>query len=323
MTKIYRTPEEKFTNLPGFSYIPNYLEEIKGFNEIKEGLRISYVDEGPKNSELTFLLVHGYLTWSYMWRHFIKVLTENNQRAVAIDLPGFGRSDKPIDESLYTFSNLRNSLINTIERLDLKNVVLVVHDWGGILGLTIPMEMEERFEGIILHNTVVTTGTQIMSESYVDWRKYCIDNPDLNVRAVIARTNRILNLKECNAYHAPFDNYDSKAALRALPKILPDSPDKEGADISRKASLWLNEKFDGTSVLLSGMRDPLYPQEVIKYLGNIVKETYILPGIDNAGHFLPEWAMEYGENLLDNFLKIRIKNKEKKKEREEKNNDKT
>ena len=320
MTRIYRTPEKNFHNLPSFPYKLHYLDKVEGFEGFKDGLRISYLDEGPKDSELTFLMIHGHLTWSYMWRHFIKILIDSNHRAIAVDLPGFGRSDKPIDEKNYTFSNLRNTLINTINRLDLKNIVLVVHEWGGFLGLTIPMEFYERFAGIIVHSTAVTTGTQIMSESYSDWRKYCNDNPDMNIRAIIARTNRVLNLKECNAYHAPFDNYESKAALRALPKIVPDNPQKDGAQISRDASLWLSEQFDGPAVLLSGMRDPLFPQEVIKNLGNIIKGINVLPGKDNAGHFLPEWAMEYGENLLSQFDKTRLNNIEEKKKKEEDQN---
>ena len=320
MIGIYRTSEDKFKNLPGFPYNLHYLENVKGFETFKEGLRISYLDEGPKDSELTFLMLHGHLTWSYMWRHFIDIIMNSNYRAVAIDFPGFGRSDKPTDEKIYTFTSLRNIIINSIERLDLNNIVLVVHEWGGFVGLTLPMEFHDRIEGIIIHNTAITTGTQIMSESYADWRKYCNDNPDMNIRAVIARTNRILNLKECNAYHAPFDTYESKAALRALPKIVPDNPAKDGAEISKKASLWLSEKFEGPSVLLSGMRDPLFPQEVIKNLGNIIKDINILPGKENAGHFVPEWAMEYGEDLIAKFLETRLKNMEEKKEKEENKN---
>ena len=101
MTRIYRTPEENFHNLPSFPYKLHYLDKVEGFENFKDGLRISYLDEGPKDSELTFLMLHGHLTWSYMWRHFIKILIESNHRAIAIDLPGFGRSDKPIDEKNY------------------------------------------------------------------------------------------------------------------------------------------------------------------------------------------------------------------------------
>jgi len=306
MKKIYISDKEKLINLPDFPYDPKYEKNITGFEEY-EDMRMAYIDTGNKDSELTFLMLHGSPTWSYMWRHFIKEIKKANFRAVAFDMPGFGRSDKPLDEEAYTFTSLRSSLICMIERLNLKNIVLVVHEWGGFLGLTIPMDMPELFDGMIIHNTTLATGTNLMSDSYTDWRNYIRDNPDLNIRAIMARTNKILNLKECNNYHAPFDSYESKVALRVMPKIFPNNQEKEGAEISNKAQDWLSNEFNGLALSISGMRDPLFPQDALNRFFNSINGINKLPGVDNAGHFLPEWAMEYGENLINQYLLIREK----------------
>ena len=324
MKKIYTSDIEKLINLPDFPYEARYEKNITGFEDY-EDMRMAYIDTGNKDSELTFLMLHGSPTWSYMYRHFIKEVNKANFRAVAFDMPGFGRSDKPLDEEAYTFESLRSSLICMINRLDLKNIVLVVHEWGGFIGLTIPMDMPERFDGIIMHNTTLVTGTNLMSDSYADWRKYIKDNPDLNIRAIMARTNKILNLKECNNYHAPFDSYESKVALRVMPEIFPNQKGKQGIEISKKAQDWFSNEYDGLALSLSGMRDPLFPQEALNSFFNSIKGIHKLPGVDNAGHFLPEWAMEYGENLIKTYLVYREKyllaKEEKEKEEEEvKNN---
>ena len=267
MKKIYKSNIEKLSNLPDFPYEAKYEKNIVGFEDY-EDMRMAYIDAGNKDSELTFLMLHGSPTWSYMWRHFIKEVEKADYRAVAFDMPGFGRSDKPLEEEAYSFDSLRKSLICMIERLDLKNIVLVVHEWGGFLGLTIPMEMPERFDGIIIHNTTLATGTNLISDSYADWKKYIKNNPDLNVRAVMARTNRILNLKECNNYHAPFDSYESKVALRVMPEIFPNHQGQEGIEVSKKAQDWFSNEYDGLAVSLPGMRDPLFPQEAVNSFYN-------------------------------------------------------
>ena len=131
MTKFYRTNNEKLFNLPDFPYQDKYINNIKGFDDYND-IRMAYIDEGNQDSELTFLMLHGSPTWSYLWRHFIKEIVDANYRAVALDMIGFGRSDKPLDEKSYTFAKQSvTSLINAIEYLDLKNIVLVVHEWGG------------------------------------------------------------------------------------------------------------------------------------------------------------------------------------------------
>ena len=133
--EILRTPEERFAKLPGFTFAPHYFEDFSGY----EGIRIHYVDEGPRDAQHVFLCLHGEPTWSYLYRKMIPVFTAAGNRAVALDFVGFGRSDKPADESFYTFTFHREVLRRFIERLDLRNITLVCQDWGGLLGMTMPM----------------------------------------------------------------------------------------------------------------------------------------------------------------------------------------
>ena len=154
MTEVLRTPEERFADLPGFPYDPVYIDDLKGF----EGLRMHYVDEGRKDAESVFLCLHGEPTWSYLYRKMIPIFAGSGHRVVAPDYFGFGRSDKIVEEEVYTFDFHRNALMSFIEQLELRNLTLVCQDWGGILGLTLPMEMTERFSRLLIMNTTLGTG---------------------------------------------------------------------------------------------------------------------------------------------------------------------
>ena len=126
MTEILRTPEERFDRLPGFAYPPNYVEDLPGYG----GLRMHYLDEGPQDARQVFLCLHGEPTWSYLYRKMIPVFTAAGHRAVAPDLFGFGRSDKPVDDEAYGFEFHRGSLLLFIEALGLQGITLVCQDWG-------------------------------------------------------------------------------------------------------------------------------------------------------------------------------------------------
>ncbi len=152
--EILRTPEERFANLPGFAFAPRYLENLPGY----EGIRIHYLDEGPPQSKQAFLCLHGEPTWSYLYRKMIPVFTAAGHRSVAPDFIGFGKSEKPIDEAVYTFTFHREMLRRFVEQLDLRNITLVCQDWGGLLGLTLPMDMPGRFARLLVMNTALATG---------------------------------------------------------------------------------------------------------------------------------------------------------------------
>jgi haloalkane dehalogenase len=150
-----RTPEERFAVLPGFDFAPRYVDDLRGF----KSLRIHYLDEGTALAGArTFLCLHGQPTWSYLYRKMVPVFVAAGHRVVAPDLLGFGRSDKPVDDAAYTFDFHRSMLMRFIEALDLTRVTLVVQDWGGLLGLTLPMEYPERIERLIVMNTALAIG---------------------------------------------------------------------------------------------------------------------------------------------------------------------
>ena len=175
---VLRTPEERFVALPGYSFAPRYTAALPGF----EGLRAHYVDEGPADAETTVLCLHGQPTWSYLYRKMLPVFVAAGQRVVAPDFFGFGRSDKPIDEAFYTFNRHRDMLVEFVRALELRNATLVVQDWGGLLGLTLPMDMPGVFSRLIVMNTALGTGDSPLGEGFLAWRSFS-NRGDLGLRA--------------------------------------------------------------------------------------------------------------------------------------------
>jgi len=213
-----RTPDERFANLPGFAFRPHYLEW--------RGYRVHYLEEG--NGDRTFLCLHGEPTWSYLYRRMIPHFVASGARAVAPDFIGFGRSDKPEDEATYTFDFHRDFLLSFIEDKGLKNITLVVQDWGGLLGLTLPMELPGRFERLLLMNTALATGDAPLPAGFVVWRAYANAHPDLDCGKLLARACPHLSEAEAAAYDAPFPDARSKAGVRRFPNLVPEHRDDPG-----------------------------------------------------------------------------------------------
>ena len=299
MTELLRTPEERFVDLPGFPYNPVYLEDLKGF----EGLRMHYVDEGLQNADQIFLCLHGEPTWSYLYRKMIPIFTAAGYRVIAPDFFGFGRSDKPVDEATYTFDFHRNALIAFIEYLDLKNITLVCQDWGGILGLTLPMDMPDRFFRLLVMNTTLGTGDVKLSKGFLDWRVWVSKNPDMSAERLLKLTCPHLSEKECAAYDAPFPNIRYKAGVRRFPEIVPDTPDAPGAELSRRAREWLCSKWSGSVFMAIGMRDPVLGPPVMQVLRNDIGSCAEPYEHSEAGHFVPEWGGEIARKALAAFTR--------------------
>ena len=153
-TKLLRTPEERFAKLPYFPWAPRHLDDLRGY----EGLRLHYLDEGPRDAREVFLCLHGEPSWAYLYRKMIPVFLAAGARVVAPDWFGFGRSDKPSEDGVYTWSFHRETALRFVERLDLRGVTLVCQDWGGILGLTLPTEMPERFARLMAERPIGRLG---------------------------------------------------------------------------------------------------------------------------------------------------------------------
>ena len=184
MIEFLRTPDDRFENLHDFPYNPHYFDDLIGFND----LRMHYIDEGPKDSNEVFLCLHGEPTWAYLYRKMIPLFLNAGFRVVAPDYFGFGRSDKPIEEEVYTFDFHRNSLIEFINQLDLKNVTLVCQDWGGCIGLTVATMNPDRFARLVIMNTFLPTGEEKHNKGFLDWRAFAERTPDLIASKIVHRT---------------------------------------------------------------------------------------------------------------------------------------
>lgn len=297
MADVLRTPEDRFVDLPGFPYRPRYTEGLEGFEE----LRMHYIDEGFRDAEQVCLCVHGEPTWSYLYRKMIPVFIDAGHRVVAPDFFGFGRSDKPVDESAYTFDFHRNALVAFIEHLDLTNITLVCQDWGGILGLTLPMDMTDRFSRLLVMNTTFGTGDVPLSKGFLDWRAWVGKNPDLFAGRLLGLTCPHLSKEECAAYDAPFPDSNYKAGVRRFPEIVPDRPDSPGAALSRRAREWMRSNWRGSTFMAIGMKDPVLGPPVMQALRNDIRSCPPPFEHSEAGHFAQEWGKEIAMKALAAF----------------------
>ena len=297
MTDLLRTPEESFTHLPGFPFSPHYVKDLEGY----EGLRMHYLDEGPREANQVFLCLHGEPTWSYLYRKMIPVFTAEEHRVVVPDLFGFGRSDKPIEDAEYTFHFHRAALMAFIERLDLTHVTLVCQDWGGMLGLTLPMEMSGRFTRFLVMNTGLGTGDVPLSEGFLAWRDWANAHPDLDIGRLMARACPHLTAEECAAYEAPFPDASYKAGVRSFPNLVQDRPDAPGAKLSRRARDWLREEWSGEAFMAIGMKDPDLGAPVMRNLRKIIRGCPKPFQVQEAGHFVQEWGEKVAKKALASF----------------------
>ncbi|NJS35505.1 MAG: tRNA-specific adenosine deaminase [Brachymonas sp.] len=279
-----RTPDARFENLPGYAFSPHYLSDLPALN----GLRVHYVDEGSREARRTFLCLHGNPAWSYLYRKMIPIFSASGARVIAPDLVGFGKSDKPKKDSFHSFTWHRQCLLEFIERMDLQNVILVVQDWGGILGLTLPMASPERFKGLLVMNTTLACGDAPLSDGFKAWREMCAKKPDFDIAKLFSRGNPHISEAECAAYMAPFPDSGHRAATRAFPPMVPEFESSEGAAISRAArDFWRND-WQGQTFVAIGTQDPVLGERAMQSLAQQIRgcpKPLLLP---HAGHFVQE-----------------------------------
>lgn len=289
-----RTPDSRFEGIPDWPYQPRYVDDLDGY----EGLRMHFVDEGPADAPV-FLCLHGEPTWSFLYRRMIPVFLETGARVVAPDFFGFGRSDKPVEDSAYTWSFHREALLAFIGRLDLKDVTLVVQDWGGLLGLTVPVDMPKRVTGLLIMNTAFGSGAE-PTEGFVAWRDFVANTPDFDVGRLMKRSCPHLIEREVAAYDAPFPGPEFKAGVRTFPARVPTSPDMDGVAVSKAAIKWWASEFDGRSFMAIGEADPVLAP-VMPRIHGIIKgcpEPLVLP---EAGHFVQEWGEKVARAAVDGW----------------------
>ena len=296
-----RTPDVAFDNFPGYPWPPNYVSDLPSL----AGLRMHYLDEGradaPTDStQTTYLCLHGNPAWSYLYRKMMPVFLASGSRVVAPDLIGFGKSDKPKKDGFHTFTWHRQVLLELIERLDLQNIVLVVQDWGGLLGLTLPMENPSRYKGLLIMNTALGTGDVPLTQGFQDWRTMCQQYPEFKIDRLFARGNPQMSAAECAAYMAPFPDSGYRAATRAFPPMVPDAVDADGAAVSRQArDFWKND-WAGQTLMAIGAQDPVLGTQAMHGLQKMIKNCPEPMVLDNAGHFV----QEHGEVIAQRAVQI-------------------
>lgn len=301
MIQALRTPEHRFENLPDYDFKPNYIEDLKGY----EGLRLHYLDEGDRNAKNTFLLLHGEPSWSFLYRKMIPVFTANGHRVIAPDLIGFGKSDKPIDEETYTFHFHRNYLLQLIERLDLNNITLVVQDWGGLLGLTLPMEMEQRFKRLLIMNTALING-QPAGPVFAKWKDEIVSPKNVDLVQLFKKHAPGISDADAKAYEAPFPDETYKAGVRKFPKLVAQEPHLEGVDTSLKAAEFWNAKWQGDTFMAVGMKDDMLGPAVMKHMQALIKGCPEWLEIAEGGHFVQEAGGELiAKSALEYFNLIK------------------
>ena len=291
---MLRTPDSRFADLPGWLYPPQYAQPLGA-----DGPRMAYVDAGPRGAAVTVLCLHGNPAWGYLYRHMLPVFTAAGLRVVVPDLIGFGRSDKPEDEAWHQFDTHRQSLLTFIDQLDLRNVMLVCQDWGGIFGLTLPMAAPQRFTRLLVMNTTLATGET--SPGFKAWRDYSNSQPDLAVGKLLKRGKREMPDAEAMGYDAPFPDASYKAALRAFPNLVPEGADAPGAAISRAAQAFWQRDWQGQSFMAVGAQDPVLGGPTMDALRAHIRACPPPMVVAEGGHFVQEWGGPIAAAALAHF----------------------
>jgi haloalkane dehalogenase len=286
-----RTPDERFTDLPGYPFAPNYVEVPDG-----EGgqLRIHYVDEGPRDGAVV-LMLHGEPSWSYLYRKMIPVLVDAGLRAVAPDLVGFGRSDKPTQRDDYTYQRHVDWTGAAIDAIGISEVTLVCQDWGGLIGLRLVAEDPDRFVRVVAANTFLPTGDRNPGEAFLAWQKFSQESPKFNIGKIVnGGSTSDLPEDVVAAYNAPFPDDSYQAGARQFPALVPTASDDPAAEPNRRA--WESlKRFDKPFLCAFSDQDP-----ITGGADRVLKSD--IPGaqgqphttIVGGGHFLQE---DKGEEL--------------------------
>jgi haloalkane dehalogenase len=290
MSDAIRTPDELLEGLPDFPFAPQHRSW--------DGLRLAHLDEGEGAPVVFF---HGEPTWSFLWRHVIPPVRDAGFRCIAPDLPGFGRSDKPVDPAWYSYDRHTAAAASLLEELDVTGATVVVHDWGGPIGLRLAVEHADRIDRIVIMDTGVFTGHQKMSDAWVAFRDFVERSEDLPVGFLVkggcktAPPDAVIA-----AYDAPFPTPAAKAGARAFPLMIPRTPDAPGAAAGQRVleSLRGDER---PKLILWADSDPVIPlstgERFAAALGRELDHV-----IEDAGHFLQEDAGPRIGGLIADWL---------------------
>jgi haloalkane dehalogenase len=284
---VFRTPDERFDDLPGYPYEPHYVEV--------DGLRLHHVDEGSGDTVVCF---HGEPTWSYLYRHMLDRLVENGHRVVCPDLVGFGRSDKPTDPAWYTYDRHVAMASRHLDQLELEDATVVVQDWGGPIGLSWVVENADRVARLVLLNTGLFSGR--VSKGFMAWREFVERTPDLPIGMIIqGATTTDLTAEVVTAYEAPFPNPESKAGAASFPLLVPLTANDPGAAemLAVKDDL---AGWDKPTLVAFSDTDPVFPYPIAgEQFTQLIPTAGEQVRIEGAAHFLQE---DRGPQIVDAML---------------------
>jgi haloalkane dehalogenase len=294
--RVLRTPDERFAGLPGFGYPPRYAKV--------GGLRLGYVEAGPPDGE-PVLLLHGEPSWSFLYRAMLPVLAGAGLRAIAVDLAGFGRSDKPAGIADHSYRrHVEWIRAFAFDQLDLHGVTLVGQDWGGLIGLRLVAEHPGRFARVVAANTGLPTGDQPMPDVWLRFREVVRTAPRLSVsRLVQSGCQRVLPDEVLAGYDAPFPDESFMAGVRAMPNLVPTTPDDPETEANRAAWQQL-AAWDKPFLVAFSDGDP-----ITGAMGPVLRDT--VPGaqgiehpvLTGAGHFLQEDAGDQLAAVITDFVR--------------------
>jgi len=291
-----RTPEERFENLPDYPFAPNYLEV--------DGLRMHYVDEGPKDGEVV-LMLHGEPSWSFLYRHMIPVFVEAGYRAIAPDLIGFGKSDKLPDRASYTYQRYVDWMWDWFQAMQLKDVTLVCQDWGSLIGLRLVAEHPDAFARVALGNGGLPTGDQKMPEMFLKWQSFSQKVPEFAVGAIVnGGCTTDLSDEVIAGYDAPFPDESYKEAARIFPSLVPTTPEDPSTKANRAAWASLQTFFKPFLTAFSDS-DPITAGGE-KFFQKMVPGAQGQPHttITGAGHFLQEDKGPEFARIVVDFMRL-------------------
>lgn len=294
--KLLRTPDERFENLIDFPFQPNYKEV--------DGIRIHYVDEGPKDADEVILLMHGEPSWAFLYRQMIPILVQAGFRVIVPDLVGFGRSEKPTEQSDHTYHKHVQWISQLVITLNLNNMTLFCQDWGSLIGLRVAIENQDRFKRIVLSNGGLPTGEQEMNEAFLNWRKFSREATEFRIKRIIqGGTTTKLSREIMEGYEAPFPDDSFKAGARILPSLVPISPDDPEHEANKKA-IELFRQWKKPFLTAFADSDPV-TKGGDKFWQNICPGTkgqnHVT--IKNAAHFVQEDKGPELANLMVEFIK--------------------
>jgi haloalkane dehalogenase len=290
MSEPFRTPDDRFADLPDYPFEPRYTE--------LDGLRVARVDEGVGPPVVFF---HGEPTWSYLWRHVIPPVRDAGYRCIAPDLAGFGRSDKPLELEWYSYDRHTELMHALVDELDLRDATAVVHDWGGPIGLRVAVEASERFGRLVITDSGLFTGRQRMSDAWKAFRDFVERTEDLPIAFLVRGGCKTDPGDEvAAAYDAPFPTPGSKAGTRAFPLMLPTTPEMPGAEAGQRVLEALRGD-ERPALMLWADSDPILTVETGRRFAAAIgrPEPEI---VANASHFLQEDAGEEIARVMLDWL---------------------